>query len=137
MISQLKDPEICELISETVRTLNESNSTLGAMLSGSIFNQNGRSQIISMLDGYFSEIIELKGLLPEEFESGTDPDLLARIDALSSMYIFVDKFRPQMSWSIFPSRRRMRKEFNNEMDQRLLYAVTVLKMVRSYLRLAH
>lgn len=137
MISQLKDPEISELISETVRNLNEKNSSLAANLSGSIFNKNGRLQIISMLDSYYNEIIELHRLLPKEFELGVDPDLLGRIDALSSMYIYVDKFRPQMPWSIFPSRRRMRKQFNDEMDQRLLLSVTVLKMVRSYLRLAH
>lgn len=137
MINQLKDPAITELISETVHEFNKENPSLVAMLAGSNFNNNGRLQILSMLDVYYSEILELHELLPKEFELGVDPDLLGRIDALSSMYIFVDKFRPQIPWSIFPSRRRMRKQFNDEMDQRLLFSVTVLKMVRSYLRLAH
>lgn len=133
---EISSKELRYFCTQIHKQISENNEVLAEQLAGSIFNNEGRDFILKSLDELFRNISANSNTIKCQADKSIfsiNPDLLAMCDSNCQMYIFFDHYRPQVPFSVIRKKRKFKKDYDQEMDNRLRYVIASLNLCQSFL----
>lgn len=134
----MTDPQTSKLISqlrkEATSLFEKQDPNLSPMLAGMSLSNGGDAKILGLLDQQFSLFLEARKKMPQEFTANFIPEDIIDTLTKAQFYLFADQFRPTGGIAILPGARAKKKEFNDNMDQRLVLVALEIQRCKTLLK---